>query len=427
MKKIFQNLLSALIIGGSFTAFHSCTEDKESENLYPDIVSGFTYTFNDLTSTYTFTNSTTDAKTYLWDFGDGTTSTDENPVHTYTTDGTYIVKLTSTNVVGTQEVVTKEIVVKKIYPLVFPIDFEDSKISYNLSVFGDNTASIIDNPKKAGINTTAKVLTSSKPTGTFAWGGSVMVLHDPIVFGTNNAFKMKVWSPKVGAVIKLKIENLTDNTISHEVDVTTTVANQWEELVFDFSDVDQTKSYQKIALFFDFNVTPDGAVYYADDIRLETVVFPPKPSYTQTFETAVTWTDFGGATTTVVANPHSSGINTSANVSEFVKGAGAQTWAGSFIQLTPGPINFTKAKTFKVKVWSPKTGIIVKLKVENATDNTILKEVDAVTTTSNQWEELTYDFSSIDTSKTYHKIVIFFDYGVAGDATTYYLDDIILQ
>jgi len=35
--------------------------------------------------------------TFLWDFGDGQTSTDENPVHTYANSGTYTVSLTVTN------------------------------------------------------------------------------------------------------------------------------------------------------------------------------------------------------------------------------------------------------------------------------------------------------------------------------------------
>ena len=34
---------------------------------------------------------------YLWDFGDGTTSTDENPIHTYVYSGTYKVKLIISN------------------------------------------------------------------------------------------------------------------------------------------------------------------------------------------------------------------------------------------------------------------------------------------------------------------------------------------
>ncbi len=35
----------------------------------------------------------TNASRYKWDFGDGITSTDANPTHTYATAGTYTVKL----------------------------------------------------------------------------------------------------------------------------------------------------------------------------------------------------------------------------------------------------------------------------------------------------------------------------------------------
>ena len=38
--------------------------------------------------------------TYLWDFGDGSTSTEQNPSHTYTTIGKYTVTLTTTNSLG---------------------------------------------------------------------------------------------------------------------------------------------------------------------------------------------------------------------------------------------------------------------------------------------------------------------------------------
>jgi PKD repeat protein len=39
--------------------------------------------------------------TYLWDFGDGGTSTEKDPVHQYTAVGKYTVKLTATNAYGT--------------------------------------------------------------------------------------------------------------------------------------------------------------------------------------------------------------------------------------------------------------------------------------------------------------------------------------
>jgi hypothetical protein len=46
--------------------------------------------------TITFTNTSQKAVTYMWDFGDGTNSTDMNPVHLYTATGMYNVCLTAT-------------------------------------------------------------------------------------------------------------------------------------------------------------------------------------------------------------------------------------------------------------------------------------------------------------------------------------------
>lgn len=44
-----------------------------------------------------FTNQSTGATTYAWTFGDGGTSTSQNPSHTYTTAGTYTVSLTASD------------------------------------------------------------------------------------------------------------------------------------------------------------------------------------------------------------------------------------------------------------------------------------------------------------------------------------------
>jgi PKD repeat protein len=50
--------------------------------------------------TVTFTNKSTDATSYLWDFGDGQTSADENPSHTFAADGIYQISLKATNADG---------------------------------------------------------------------------------------------------------------------------------------------------------------------------------------------------------------------------------------------------------------------------------------------------------------------------------------
>ena len=45
--------------------------------------------------TITFTNTSSEALSYKWDFGDGTSSTDQSPSHTYNTAGNYTVSLTA--------------------------------------------------------------------------------------------------------------------------------------------------------------------------------------------------------------------------------------------------------------------------------------------------------------------------------------------
>ncbi len=51
--------------------------------------------------TVNFDNSTVGATSFLWNFGDGTTSIEASPQHTYATGGTFIVKLTASNNCGT--------------------------------------------------------------------------------------------------------------------------------------------------------------------------------------------------------------------------------------------------------------------------------------------------------------------------------------
>ncbi len=51
-----------------------------------------------------FTDMSTNSPTsWLWDFGDGNTSTQQNPSHTYTSTGTYTVSLTATNAFGSDD------------------------------------------------------------------------------------------------------------------------------------------------------------------------------------------------------------------------------------------------------------------------------------------------------------------------------------
>jgi hypothetical protein len=188
--------------------------------------------------------------------------------HTYANPGEYSFRVVAKSAGAATAEYTETIIVPDATdPVAFPIDFESFTVNYAFSDFGNAASTVIDNPDATGINTSNKVGQLIKSAGAEVWAGSLLTLGDAIDFSSKKLFYMKVWSPKSGAIVKLKVENLDDGGIAHEVDVTTTTSNAWEELAFDFSDVDDSQTYQKVVVFFDFGNPGDDALYYFDDIR----------------------------------------------------------------------------------------------------------------------------------------------------------------
>ena len=255
---------------------------------------------------------------------------------------------------------------------VLPLDFESSTINYTFTDFDGAWTAKIANPQINGINTSANVAKLTKGTGQ-VWAGSWISLAAPIDFSVNKSFKVKVYMPRAGAKLLLKVENATDAAINYQKEVAGTVANAWEELTFDFSTIDASKQYQHLTFIFDNGTVGDGGTnftYLFDDVKLVAgsgqSTAPVLPLDFESATLNYTFTDFDGGVTATIANPKSSGINTSANVGKTIKGAG-QVWAGSWISLA-APIDFAANKTFKVKVYMPRVGAKLLLKVENASD-----------------------------------------------------------
>ncbi|MFC1734298.1 PKD domain-containing protein, partial [candidate division KSB1 bacterium] len=69
---------------------------------YDDPIANFTNSNTD--PTVNFYDGSTNAAFYHWDFGDGDTSNMQNPSHTYTSNGTFTVKLTAINACGTDTI-----------------------------------------------------------------------------------------------------------------------------------------------------------------------------------------------------------------------------------------------------------------------------------------------------------------------------------
>lgn len=86
-------IVSLLVV---FLSFLSCDSDDDSVQ-NNTLSSQYTYVREAAPGVITFINTAENADTYVWDFGDGTTSIIKDPVKTYTQTGEYVVNLTAKN------------------------------------------------------------------------------------------------------------------------------------------------------------------------------------------------------------------------------------------------------------------------------------------------------------------------------------------
>ncbi|WP_222166037.1 gliding motility-associated C-terminal domain-containing protein [Edaphocola aurantiacus] len=83
----------------------------------PTALFTFSPTVGEPNEPFTFTNMSRGATSYLWNFGDGRSSTETNPVFEYRRSGTYEVCLTATNEFNCSDKICKELTAS-IYPIV---------------------------------------------------------------------------------------------------------------------------------------------------------------------------------------------------------------------------------------------------------------------------------------------------------------------
>ena len=318
-----------------------------------------------------------------------------------------------------------------------PIDFESSAVAYTFTDFDGGVGTKIANPNPSGINTSANVGRIVKGAGQ-PWAGSLIALAAPINFSVNKIFKVKVYSPRVGAKLLLKVEGAA-GVVPFEREVVGTVANGWEEMTFDYQAVSTTNVYTKLVFIFDLGTVGDASAnftFLVDDIRL---IAPTGPVLTQ-MSLPVTFDDttvdyglisFGGTASTIVTDP----TLASNKVARVIKNA-PEVWAGTTVtgaaELGFSPaIPFTATeRRMNVRVWSPTAGTPVRLKVEVSGQPTQSVETEALTTVANGWQVMEFNFNNQATGTAafnaafaYNKASIFFNFGTAGSGQTYYFDD----
>ena len=420
MKNLFKKIkqVSILILAISFIG---CEDD---DAVLPKLTAGFTHTIDADTGTVTFINTSVNASSYAWDFGDESTSTLINPVNVYA-EGTYTIVLVASNVAGAIDTFTDEITISIPEIATLPITFDGENTTYDPTVFDGTSFEIVTNPDLSGTNAVESKVGAITNSGA-TYEGLFFELGAAVNLSSDQSIKMNFWADAPIDVL-LKLE---DGTAGDTEDTASHTGTGWEELMFTFN---SSASYPKLTLFVDGAGTTAGTFYF-DDVTQ--VASPPTPCVAEAAESlaaadlnvtfmadpSASITD-DGTTFEWISNPDiENTVNTSCKVGKITK-LGNNPWDNTQINLD-AKLDFNANKGLKLKVWSGKANTEVRIKLEeigNAVNNV---EKFLTTSVTSGWEELSFAFTGADSNK-FDKIVIFFDLN-ANNTDTYYFDDLTL-
>jgi hypothetical protein len=358
-----------------------CIEDADD---LPKVEAGFTYTVSE-TGTVTFINTSNLATKYLWDFGDDETSTEVNPVKTYTA-GEYIVNLRASNVAGAFDVFTDtlNIVIKD--KITLPITWDNTNVDYVVTTFNGASFAIVNNPSVSGTNNKETKVGAITNIGA-AFEGIFVDLEEAINLTANKTIAMNVRATAPVSLL-LKLEEGT----SGAVEVTANHGGTgWENIKFNFN---SSASYSRLTLFVDGPGTTAGT-FYIDDITQEATVAPTAPTTAAPTPPARAAGDvvslFSGAYTNVTVDTWRTGW--SAGTLEDVNIAGNPTKKYSGLDFvgveTFNPkVNVSAMTHVHIDVWSADFTQF-SLKLVNFGATTTEHQVDYANPTQGQW--ISYD------------------------------------
>ena len=334
---------------------------------------------------------------------------------------------------------------------------EDFQTNRNV-VYGNKTGVLteaIANPSATGINTSALVgryvRNSSELYDVFNIKNVVISNANDYVYGRKRISFDLYTSAPVGTKVSLQLENSNVTTaINYPLGrhsgykATTTVQNKWETIEFEFEKIidpnTSALTINNVALLFESN-SNSGATYYFDNLL--TRATPEKPivatDVLQNYDginKIIKGTTTG--TYSVVANPGSNAVNSSANVARYVRNVTEQYDVLFFnTQSTIEDAGLLKNQTNKIMIdvyTSAPIGTVVSLNLENSATSLPANyptgrnsNYVAITTKQNQWETLTFYYNSSPDAGTsnlaVNQMVLLFNSG-SYTSDTYYFDNI---
>lgn len=192
------------------------------------------------------------------------------PPHTYAA-GSYTITVVALSGGAATTTETKTITIYNPYSL--PITYEDSHQNYGIGgTFGGVNVAKVANPYSGGINTSSNVWQYTKSGGAASWSGTWTPLAPPdgTPININNGSKIKVmvYASEAGKQLNVELEQGSNGVANQILKVPVTIANQWQELEFNFGALGIPAGTTFRQLVFRYNDVADGTgeVIYIDNV-----------------------------------------------------------------------------------------------------------------------------------------------------------------
>ena len=261
-----------------------------------------------------------------------------------------------------------------------------------------------------------------------------------------DTLNLTVWRTDATADLKIKLVDYGsddawgNDNVEHEINLAAgtadaVAAGEWVSLEIDMSDFTGLTTSGNIGQIILSSHTYDGngdPVNSGETLYIDNFFFSSTPpaleiSFEPDDDSGYSLVSFGGNASEVVTSANAP-TGSDGQVAKVTKAAG-ETWAGTTIIDLAGngsELISDGSETVSIRILSAKDGATVRLKLEDSSNGNANVELDATTASDgvNEWETLTWDFSSADHNVTFDKASIFFDFGNAGAGEEYYFDDV---
>lgn len=276
----------------------SCEKDLPEAGSIPDATPptanfAFAQLSNDNYLEVTFSNTSTSATDYLWEFGDGNTSTEVEPVHEYTSEGTYTVKLTASDKLGVTSEKSMDITLTEPLAFIPPIleaGFEDGMLP-------DGTGDGRDSWRNSDLGGVIQITSSPVFAGSQAAkltgdpsdqriGYQLLTVTENTVYDLSFYYTMK--DDQAGS---LTVSVLDGPVTSHAQALTATIGSRT------VSDQTDPNAYIKETVTFNSGANSEVAIYFYNggsvetrldnfSIDISTGTVPPTASFSYEVDTA---------------------------------------------------------------------------------------------------------------------------------------------